>query len=120
MTHIKRGEIYYANISPGIGCEQAGNRPVLILQNDIGNKYSTTTIIAPITGRKTTRCLPTHVRIGAAGLARSSIVLLEQIRVIDKRRLGRYVGKLSRRTMWKIDRAITVSLGLSVPEVLPQ
>lgn len=118
MKEIKRGEIYSADLSPGIGSEQAGNRPVLILQNDKGNQHSPTTIVAAITSRKTKAPLPTHVRITAAGLKTESTVLLEQIRTIDKARLGEYIGKLDKDTLGKVDRAIVISLGIKYLEVL--
>lgn len=112
MKQIKRGEIYYADISPTIGSEQGGNRPVLILQNDVGNRYSPTTIVAPITSKKVYRNFPTHVQIQADGLYFRSVVLLEQIRTIDKCRLGSYVGKLEPQTMAQVDHTILTSLGL--------
>ena len=88
MKIIKRGEIYYADLSPAVGSEQDGLRPVIVLQNDMGNKHSPTTIVAAITSRESKAHLPTHVKISADGLKASSIVLLEQIRTIDKSRLG--------------------------------
>ena len=112
MKQIKRGEIYYADISPTIGSEQGGNRPVLILQNDVGNRYSPTTIVAPITSKKVHRNFPTHVQIQADGLYFRSVVLLEQIRTIDKCRLGSYVGRLEPQTMAQVDNTILTSLGL--------
>ena len=118
MNQIKRGEIYFADLSPVVGSEQDGIRPVLILQNDMGNRYSPTTMVAAITGRKTKTELPTHVRISVAGLKSESIVLLEQIRTIDKSRLGEYVGKLSKNDMGRIDHAIIVSLGIKTMEEL--
>lgn len=93
MKQIKRGEIYYADLSPIVGSEQGGLRPVLVLQNDMGNRYSPTTIVAAITSRETKSDLPTHVKIDADGLKTASTVLLEQIRTIDKSRLGQYVGR---------------------------
>lgn len=118
MNQIKRGEIYFADLSPVVGSEQDGVRPVLILQNDMGNRYSPTTMVAAITGRKTKTDLPTHVRISVTGLKSESIVLLEQIRTIDKSRLGEYVGKLSKNDMGRIDHAIIVSLGIKTMEEL--
>jgi mRNA interferase MazF len=107
-----RGEIYYAELDPAIGSEQAGNRPVLVLQNNIGNFYSPTVIIAPITSKRK-MWLPTHhLLVGAEGLESASIVLLEQIRTIDKQRLGRFVGALDRREMSGVDDALAVSVGL--------
>ncbi len=111
---VKRGEIYYADLSPVVGSEQGGIRPVLIVQNDIGNKYSPTVIAAAITSRTTKNDLPTHIFVNAStcGLTRDSIVLLEQMRTLDKRRLRERMGALDALSMLEIDRAISVSLGL--------
>lgn len=109
---IKRGDIYYADLSPVMGSEQGGVRPVLIIQNDRGNQYSPTVIAAAITGRKK-RWMPTHVRLyQQAGLNRSSCVMLEQVRTIDRTRLVRYIGRLNDRTMQAVDTALAVSLGM--------
>ncbi len=113
---IKRGEIYYADFNPVVGSEQNGVRPVLILQNNIGNKYSPTTIVAAITSKVEKAHLPTHVNIFTEGLETDSIVLLEQIRTIDKTRLTEYVGQLDNLMMVAIDRAIVVSLGVKYLE----
>lgn len=112
---IKRGDIYYADLSPVIGSEQGGVRPVLIVQNDIGNKYSPTVIAAAITSQKTKTSLPTHIELEAnsTGLQKDSIVLLEQIRTIDKHRLKERMGRLDDGSMNKVDQAINVSFGLS-------
>lgn len=118
MKEIKRGEIYYANLCPVIGSEQGGIRPVIILQNDVGNKYSPTTIVAAITSRKTKSKLPTHVPILSKSLNRKSTVLLEQIRTIDKSRLTEYIGKADVQTMRAIDRAIVISFGIEYLEVV--
>lgn len=118
MKEIKRGEIYYADLSPVVGSEQGGIRPVLILQNDTGNKHSPTTIVAAITSRKTKAALPTHVTITADCLKTQSTVLLEQIRTIDKTRLDEYIGKLDKNTMGAVDKAIVVSFGIKYLEVL--
>lgn len=118
MNEIKRGEIYYADLSPVVGSEQGGIRPVLILQNDTGNKHSPTTIVAAITSRQTKTALPTHVDITAEGLKTKSIVLLEQIRTIDKTRLTEFVGKLDKNTMGKVDHAIITSFGIKYMEAL--
>lgn len=107
---IRRGQIYYADLSPAIGSEQGGIRPVIIIQNDIGNKYSPTTIIAPLTSRQTKAKLPTHVDLCCDCLTKSSVVLLEQIRIIDKKRLTSYVGMVN--DMTDIDHALKVSVGL--------
>lgn len=116
--NIKRGEIYYADLSPVVGSEQGGIRPVLILQNDTGNKHSPTTIVAAITGRKTKANLPTHVPITAGCMKTESIVLLEQIRTIDKSRLDEYIGKIDKKTMGAVDKAIVVSFGIKYLEEL--
>lgn len=118
MKEIKRREIYYADLSPVVGSEQGGKRPVLIIQNDVGNKHSPTTIVAAITSRKTKTNLPTHVDIQAQGLARDSMVLLEQIRTIDKSRLKEYIGELEFSAMQKVDRAIVISFGIHYLEEL--
>lgn len=114
MTGIKRGDIYYADLSPVVGSEQGGVRPVLIIQNDMGNKHSPTVIAAAITSRMGKTKLPTHIEVQAvrAGLARDSVVLLEQVRTLDKRRLKEKMGHLDECTMGEIDMAIAVSLGL--------
>mgnify|MGYP004619295087 FL=1 len=118
MKEIKRGEIYAVDFGTGFGSEQGGTRPSLILQNDIGNKHSPTTIVAAITGRKTKAALPTHVAIMTSGLKTESTVLLEQIRTIDKARLGEYIGRLDSKTLAAVDRAIVVSLGIKYLEEL--
>jgi mRNA interferase MazF len=114
MITVKRGDIYYADLSPVVGSEQGGMRPVLIIQNDVGNRYSPTVIAAAITSRMGKTKLPTHIDIYAerAGLARDSIVLLEQLRTLDKRRLKEKMGHLDEGLMADIDTAIAVSLGL--------
>ena len=111
---IKRGEIYYADLSPVVGSEQGGLRPVLIIQNDTGNLYSPTVIAAAITSRRTKTALPTHISIHSAtsGLPHDSIVLLEQVRTLDKVRLKGKTGQISSSDMFKINKALSVSLGL--------
>lgn len=109
---IKRGEIYYADLSPVIGSEQGGTRPVMILQNDTGNYYSPTTIVASITGRTDKNNIPTHTRIVCVGLPRASIILLEQLRTIDKSRIKKYVGCADERVMHEVDKALAISLGM--------
>ena len=111
---VKRGDIYYADLSPVVGSEQGGLRPVLIIQNDIGNKYSPTVIAAAITSRLGKTRLPTHIDIYAdkVGLAKDSVVLLEQIRTLDKRRLKEKMGHLDERIMIEVNTAIAVSFGL--------
>lgn len=111
---IKRGEIYYADLSPVIGSEQGGIRPVLIVQNDVGNKYSPTVIAAAITSQKEKTSLPTHISVDAqvCGLSKDSIVLLEQIRTLDKQRLKERMGTLDNGDMGKVNHALSVSFGL--------
>mgnify|MGYP001028646509 CR=1 FL=1 len=115
MSNIKRGDIYYATLDPVVGSEQGGNRPVLILQNNTGNKFSPTVIVAPITGRRK-KNLPTHVPVDITELPKDSIILLEQIRTIDKRRLCDYVCRLNSKQMKKVEQAINVSLGTNSTE----
>ncbi len=112
--NIRRGDIYYADLSPVVGSEQGGVRPVLIVQNDVGNKYSPTVIAAAITSQKTKTNLPTHIELTTdnTGLQKDSIVLLEQIRTIDKHRLKEKMGKLDEKSMDRVDEAITISFGL--------
>ncbi|MDR2655001.1 MAG: type II toxin-antitoxin system PemK/MazF family toxin [Oscillospiraceae bacterium] len=111
---VKRGDIYYADLSPVVGSEQGGVRPVLIIQNDIGNKYSPTVIAAAITSQKDKAKLPTHIKLNSrnCGLSRDSVVLLEQIRTIDKRRLKEHMGRLDETAMRLIDKALFISFGL--------
>ena len=111
---VKRGDIYYADLSPVVGSEQGGVRPVLIVQNDLGNRYSPTVIAAAITSRKDKADLPTHIRVnaGGSGLERDSIVLLEQVRTLDKQRLRERMGALPEVDMRRVDNALGVSLGL--------
>ena len=111
---IKRGEIYYADLSPVIGSEQGGVRPVLIVQNDVGNKFSPTVIAAAITSQKEKSKLPTHIQLEPhdCGLAKDSVVLLEQIRTIDKKRLKEKMGSLDYGSMNKVNRALSISFGL--------
>lgn len=110
-----RGELYYALLGQGVGSEQSGTRPVVVLQNDVGNRYSPTTIVAPISGQRDTKAsLPTHYHLEGIGTLRSpSTVLLEQIRVIDKSRLGRKLGWLPQKHIQGIDQAVKISLGLA-------
>lgn len=115
MPKIKRGDIYYADLSPVVGSEQGGIRPVVILQNDIGNKYSPTTIVAAITSQVNKSRMPTHVSVSGEGtvLPKNSVVLLEQVRTIDKQRLQKKLGKFDPSTMEVIGRALDISLGRS-------
>ncbi len=111
---IKRGDIYYADLSPVIGSEQGGLRPVLIIQNDIGNKYSPTVIAAAITSRLDKSRLPTHIDVSAdiCGLSKDSVILLEQIRTLDKRRLREKMGHADDPLMQRVNSALNVSIGL--------
>ena len=115
---IRRGDIYYADLSPVVGSEQGGLRPVLIIQNDIGNKYSPTVIAAAITSRMSKARLPTHIDIYAdrVGLSKDSVILLEQIRTLDKRRLKEKMGHLDDAMMDHVNTAIAISFGLGSPE----
>ncbi len=110
---IKRGELYYADLSPVVGSEQGGVRPVLVVQNDVGNKYSPTVIAAAVTSQMGKAKLPTHIQIAAGdyGLPKDSVVLLEQIRTIDKRRLRERIGELPISLMKKVNDALMISLG---------
>ncbi|MBO5433870.1 MAG: type II toxin-antitoxin system PemK/MazF family toxin [Clostridia bacterium] len=112
--NIKRGDIYYADLSPVIGSEQGGVRPVLIVQNDVGNKYSPTVIAAAITSQQFKTKLPTHISVDAAvcGLSKNSVVLLEQIRTLDKQRLREKMGNLPENDMSRINNALSLSVGL--------
>lgn len=111
---VKRGDIFYADLSPVIGSEQGGVRPVLVIQNDIGNKYSPTIIIAAITSQINKAKLPTHIEINAPdyGLPKDSVVLLEQIRTIDKRRLREKIGNFDEDMMDNVDECLKISIGL--------
>ena len=111
---VKRGDIFYADLSPVIGSEQGGVRPVLIVQNDVGNKYSPTVIAAAITSKINKAKLPTHIELNAQlyGLAKDSVIMMEQIRTIDKRRLKEKIGHLDVDVMQKVDEALGVSFGL--------
>jgi len=118
---IRRGDIFYADLSPVVGSEQGGIRPVLIVQNDIGNRYSPTVIAAAITSQTSKARLPTHIEVrgevlsngGSSGLAKNSVILLEQIRTLDKRRLKEKMGHLDDKTMQMVNEAISISFGLN-------
>jgi mRNA interferase MazF len=114
MNMVKRGDIFFADLSPVVGSEQGGMRPVLIIQNDTGNRHSPTVIAAAITSQTGKARLPTHISVTApsCGLSRDSVVLLEQIRTIDKSRLRERMGRLDAATMTLVDNAISVSFGL--------
>ena len=111
---VKRGDIFYADLSPVVGSEQGGVRPVLIVQNDVGNKFSPTVIVAAITSQINKAKLPTHIEIMADdyGLSRDSVILLEQIRTIDKKQLRERIGRLDEELMERVNEALTVSVGL--------
>lgn len=114
--NVRRGDIYYADLSPVVGSEQGGIRPVLIVQNDVGNRFSPTVIAAAITSQTDKAKLPTHINLQSAdcGLHRDSVVLLEQIRTLDKRRLRECMGRLEDSMMDKVNQAISISFGLGV------
>ena len=111
---VKRGDIYYADLSPVVGSEQGGIRPVLVIQNDIGNKYSPTVIAAAITSQINKAKMPTHIELAAKdyGLNKDSVILLEQIRTIDKRRLREKIGRIDDRLMASVTNALSISFGL--------
>ena len=112
MDDIKRGELYYADLSPVVGSEQGGIRPVLVVQNDVGNKYSPTVIVAAITSQINKAKIPTHIELGVAyGLNKDSVLLLEQIRTLDKRRLKEKIGSLDDKCMKNVNQALLISLG---------
>ena len=112
---VRRGDLFYADLSPVVGSEQGGMRPVLIIQNDVGNKYSPTVIAAAITSQLNKAKLPTHIEISAGeyGLPKDSVILLEQIRTIDKKRLKEKIGVLKTDAMKRADRALLISLGFA-------
>ena len=111
---IKKGDLYFADLSPVTGSEQGGVRPVLVVQNDVGNKYSPTIIVAAITSKKNKADLPTHVAIDADGngLSKNSIILMEQLRTIDKRRLKEGIGTIDKTRLPEVNEALSVSLGI--------
>ncbi len=109
---VKRGDVFYADLSPVVGSEQGGVRPVLVIQNDKGNKYSNTIIVAPISKKMSKPPIPTHVIFADDALSYVSMILCEQLRTIDKQRLGQWICALDEKTMHQVDRAIKVSLHL--------
>lgn len=117
---IYKGDIFYADLTPVVGCEQGGIRPILIVQNDIGNRYSPTVIVAAITSRTEKNPLPTHIQLCSQqyGLRQNSLVLLEQVRTIDRSRLREYIGHLSEPQMQQVNEALAVSFGLDA--LLPE
>ena len=116
---VKRGDIYYADLSPVVGSEQGGIRPVLIVQNDVGNKYSPTVIAAAITSQKDKSKLPTHIALHSqdCGLSKDSVVLLEQVRTIDKKRLKERMGMLDEDAMYQVNSALSISFGLGAESI---
>ena len=116
--HIYKGDIFYADLTPVVGCEQGGIRPVLIVQNNIGNRYSPTVIVAAITSRTGKQYLHTHIELGEPqnGLRQNSLVLLEQVRTIDRSRLRDYIGTLTDQQLRQVDEALAVSFGLELAE----
>ena len=113
-TSVKRGDIFYADLSPVVGSEQGGTRPVLIVQNDTGNRHSPTVIAAAITSQVGKARLPTHIMVAGpeTGLTKDSVILLEQVRTLDKRRLREHMGRLTDEQMSRVDQALEVSFGL--------
>ena len=112
---IKRGDIFYADLDPVVGSEQGGVRPVLVVQNNVGNKHSSTVVVVPISSVRK-KDLPVHIQIRYSGVPRNSTVLAEQIRTIDRRRLQKYVGSLDREFMKEIDRILKISIGVKFDE----
>lgn len=115
MRMLLRGDLFYANLNPVIGSEQGGVRPVLVVQNDVGNKFSPTLLVAAVTGSHPKKNLPTHIRVDTRGngLYKDSIILLEQVRTVDRKRILQYIGHLDDKTMREVDNALRVSFGLN-------
>ena len=110
---IRRGDLFYADLNPVVGSEQGGIRPVLVIQNDVGNYFSPTVVAAAITSRKAKNSLPTHILLeNVPGLAPTSLLLLEQLRTIDRKRLRGYIGRISKEKMLEIDAALAISIGI--------
>ncbi len=113
---IRRGDLFYADLNPVVGSEQGGIRPVLVIQNDVGNYFSPTVVAAAITSRKAKNSLPTHILLeNVPGLAPTSLLLLEQLRTIDRKRLRGYIGRISKEKMLEIDAALAISIGIGYP-----
>ena len=113
---IRRGDLFYADLNPVVGSEQGGIRPVLVIQNDVGNHCSPTVVAAAITSRKAKNSLPTHILLeNVPGLAPTSLLLLEQLRTIDRQRLRGYIGRISKEKMLEIDAALAISIGIGYP-----
>ena len=113
---IRRGDLFYADLNPVVGSEQGGIRPVLVIQNDVGNHFSPTVVAAAITSRKAKNSLPTHILLeNVPGLAPTSQLLLEQLRTIDRKRLRGYIGRISKEKMLEVDAALAISIGIGYP-----
>ena len=113
---IRRGDLFYADLNPVVGSEQGGIRPVLVIQNDVGNHFSPTVVAAAITSRKAKNSLPTHILLeNVPGLAPTSLLLLEQLRTIDRKRLRGYIGRISKEKMLAVDAALAISIGIGYP-----
>ncbi len=113
---IRRGDLFYADLDPVVGSEQGGIRPVLVIQNDVGNYFSPTVVAAAITSRKAKNSLPTHILLeNVPGLAPTSLLLLEQLRTIDRKRLRGYIGRISKEKMLEVDAALAISIGVGYP-----
>lgn len=113
---IRRGDLFYADLNPVVGSEQGGIRPVLVIQNDVGNHFSPTVVAAAITSRKAKNSLPTHILLeNVPGLAHTSLLLLEQLRTIDRKRLRGYIGRISKEKMLEVDAALAISIGIGYP-----
>jgi len=113
---IRRGDLFYADLNPVVGSEQGGIRPVLVVQNDVGNHFSPTVVAAAITSRKAKNSLPTHILLeNVPGLAPTSLLLLEQLRTIDRKRLRGYIGRISKEKMLEVDAALAISIGIGYP-----
>lgn len=113
---IRRGDLFYADLNPVVGSEQGGIRPVLVIQNDVGNHFSPTVVAAAITSRKAKNSLTTHILLeNVPGLAPTSLLLLEQLRTIDRKRLRGYIGRISKEKMLEVDAALAISIGIGYP-----
>ena len=113
---IRRGDLFYADLNPVVGSEQGGIRPVLVMQNNVGNHFSPTVVAAAITSRKAKNSLPTHILLeNVPGLAPTSLLLLEQLRTIDRKRLRGYIGRISKEKMLEVDAALAISIGIGYP-----
>ena len=113
---IRRGDLFYADLNPVVGSEQGGIRPAIVIQNDVGNHFSPTVVAAAITSRKAKNSLPTHILLeNVPGLAPTSLLLLEQLRTIDRKRLRGYIGRISKEKMLEVDAALAISIGIGYP-----